>query len=149
MPSGQEHTVVCNMFGLCSPLKSICVQATWFILDCWERISLSSTRKRLQRTCSRTDPKITQIAHTLSPTNCEGFVLFVLLTSAHCSSCGVDFNSVFMSYGDRWRLHRRFFHQTFRPEMVPRFLPYQHRRVCQFLRQLFDTPERLDNHVFE
>ncbi|KAF8553328.1 cytochrome P450 [Imleria badia] len=63
--------------------------------------------------------------------------------------CGVDFSSAFMPYGDRWRLHRRFFHQTFRPEAVPRFLPYQHRRVCQLLRQMFNAPEQLENHIFE
>ncbi|KAF8553325.1 cytochrome P450 [Imleria badia] len=63
--------------------------------------------------------------------------------------CGVDFNFVLMQYGDRWRQHRQFFHQTFRPEMVPRFLPYQHHRACHLLRQLFDTPDELDAHVFE
>lgn len=54
-----------------------------------------------------------------------------------------------MPYGERWRLHRRFFHQTFRLEAIPGFLPLQHRKGCQLLRQLLDTPEQLMEHVFE
>ncbi|KAF8550832.1 cytochrome P450 [Imleria badia] len=63
--------------------------------------------------------------------------------------CGVDFNSSFLPYGDRWRLHRRFFHQTFRAQVVARFLPYQHHRASHLLRKLLNTPEQLDDHVFE
>ncbi|KAN0084486.1 Cytochrome P450 [Tylopilus felleus] len=62
---------------------------------------------------------------------------------------GVDFSSVFMSYGDRWRLHRRFFHQSFRQEVVSRFLPYQHRKACNLLLRLLEDPEQLNGHVFE
>ncbi|KAF8137469.1 cytochrome P450 [Boletus edulis] len=62
--------------------------------------------------------------------------------------CGLDFNSALMPYGDRWRLHRRFFHQTFRGDAVQRFLPFQHVKACQFLRQLFNTPTQLDEHIF-
>ncbi|KAN0082828.1 Cytochrome P450 [Tylopilus felleus] len=63
--------------------------------------------------------------------------------------CGLDFASSLLQYGDQWRLHRRFFHQTFRLDAVARFLPYQHRRACHLLRQLFEAPEQLDDHVFE
>ncbi|KAN0084467.1 Cytochrome P450 [Tylopilus felleus] len=63
--------------------------------------------------------------------------------------CGLGFNSVFLPYGDRWRLHRRFFHQTFRPDAVHRFLPLQHRKTCHLLRQLLGAPNQLDDHVFE
>ncbi|KAI9453746.1 cytochrome P450 [Boletus coccyginus] len=63
--------------------------------------------------------------------------------------CGLGFSTVFMSYGDRWRHHRRFFHQAFRLESVSRFLHYQHRRACHLLRRLLDSPEQLDDHVFE
>ncbi|KAF8129485.1 cytochrome P450 [Boletus edulis] len=62
---------------------------------------------------------------------------------------GVDFNSVLIPYGDRWRLHRRFFHQTFRLESVHRFLPYQHSRACLLLHQLLEMPEKLSDHIFE
>lgn len=54
-----------------------------------------------------------------------------------------------LPYGDRWRLHRRFFHQTFRIDAVRRLLPYQHRRSCQLLRRLLDAPEQFPDHVFE
>ncbi|KAN0084468.1 Cytochrome P450 [Tylopilus felleus] len=63
--------------------------------------------------------------------------------------CGLDFFSAFLPYGDQWRLHRRFFHQTFRPGAVHRFLPSQHRRACHLLRQLLETPEQFEDHVFE
>lgn len=54
-----------------------------------------------------------------------------------------------MPYGDRWRLHRRFFHQTFRVEALQRFLPFQHRKACHFLRQLLRSPVQFDEHIFE
>ncbi|KAF8129583.1 cytochrome P450 [Boletus edulis] len=63
--------------------------------------------------------------------------------------CGVDFNSVLLPYGDRWRLHRRFFHQTFRLGAVPRFLPYQHSRACHLLQRLLEAPEEFSDHMFE
>lgn len=63
--------------------------------------------------------------------------------------CGRDFSTIFMEYGDRWRLHRRFFHQTFRGEAVHRFMPLQHRKVCQLLRRLLDSPDRFSEHIFE
>ena len=52
-------------------LKPMSVQATWFILDCWERISSSSIRKRSQRTCLRNGPGTIQTAHTSSPMTCQ------------------------------------------------------------------------------
>ncbi|KAN0084502.1 Cytochrome P450 [Tylopilus felleus] len=63
--------------------------------------------------------------------------------------CGLGFNSALLPYGDRWRLHRRFFHQTFRADAAQRFLPFQHRKACQFLRQLFSAPAQLDEYIFE
>ncbi|KAN0084464.1 Cytochrome P450 [Tylopilus felleus] len=63
--------------------------------------------------------------------------------------CGVGFNSVVLPYGERWRLHRRFFHQTFRLDAVSRFLPYQHQKACDLLRRLLDTPAELEDHMFE
>ncbi|KAG6371203.1 cytochrome P450 [Boletus reticuloceps] len=63
--------------------------------------------------------------------------------------CGIEFNSSFMPYGDRWRLHRRFFHQTFRFDAVPRFIPYQQSRASHLLQRLHETPEKLSDHIFE
>ncbi|KAF8137467.1 cytochrome P450 [Boletus edulis] len=65
------------------------------------------------------------------------------------SSPTTYFNSALMPYEDTWRFHRRFLYQTFRGDAVQRFLPFQHRKACQFLRQLFNTPTQLDKHVFE
>ncbi|KAF8121605.1 cytochrome P450 [Boletus edulis] len=63
--------------------------------------------------------------------------------------CGIEFNSSFMPYGDQWRLHRRFFHQTFRFDAVPRFIPYQQSRASHLLQRLHETPEKLSDHIFE
>ncbi|KAG6371202.1 cytochrome P450 [Boletus reticuloceps] len=63
--------------------------------------------------------------------------------------CGVDFSSIFMPYGDLWRLHRRFFHQTFKLDAVPRFSSYQHHKACHLLHRLLETPDKLDDHTFE
>ena len=71
----------------------------------------------------------------------------MLLILIYYSRCRVDFNSIFMPYGDRWRLHRRFFHQTFRLQAVHRFLPYQRRMVCHLLLRLLETPEKPDDHL--
>ena len=125
------------------------VQATWFILGCWERISSSSIRKRSPRICWRTGPGTIPTVHTSSPMICESSFPFILPISIRYSSCGLYFNSVLLPYGDRWRLHRRFFHQTFRPESVHRFVPTQHRKACHLLRRLFAAPEQLHDHVFE
>ncbi|KAN0084466.1 Cytochrome P450 [Tylopilus felleus] len=63
--------------------------------------------------------------------------------------CGLGFLTPFLPYGDQWRLHRRIFHQTFRPDVVHRFLPSQHRKGCHLLRRLFEKPEQFEDHVFE
>ncbi|KAG9315904.1 cytochrome P450 [Chiua virens] len=72
-----------------------------------------------------------------------------LQISMYGSRAGLGFNSVFMPYGDTWRLHRRFFHQTFRFEAIPRFFPLLHRKGCRFLQQLLDCPDKLEEHIFE
>ncbi|OJA14103.1 hypothetical protein AZE42_12964, partial [Rhizopogon vesiculosus] len=38
---------------------------------------------------------------------------------------GAEFSSIFLPYSDRWRLHRRIFHQAFRAEAAPSFRPIQ------------------------
>ncbi|KAG8216723.1 cytochrome P450 [Butyriboletus roseoflavus] len=62
---------------------------------------------------------------------------------------GTDFNSVLLPYGDRWRLHRRFFHQTFRADSVTRFAPMQQLKSFQLLRNLLERPSQLEEHIFE
>ena len=148
MQSGQERTVGCTIFAQRTLLKPISVQETWFTLGCWERISSSSTRKRSPRTCWRPGLGTIPTVHTSSPMICKS-LFFDRTDPLNPSRCGLGFNSVFSPYGDRWRIHRRFFHQTFRPHAVSRFLPYQHSKACQFLQRLFHSPEQLDKHVFE
>ncbi|KAN0084483.1 Cytochrome P450 [Tylopilus felleus] len=63
--------------------------------------------------------------------------------------CGTDFNTVLLPYGDSWRLHREFFHRTFRSEVVSRFRPLQFRKSCELLQQLLAAPDRFSGHVFE
>ncbi|KAF8551808.1 cytochrome P450 [Imleria badia] len=51
---------------------------------------------------------------------------------------GMEFNSVLLPYGDKWRLHRRFFHQAFRAGSS-----------FQLLRRLLDEPSQYSEHIFE
>jgi len=67
---GRSQHVQLNIY------KPISLQATWSILDCWERISSSSTRKRSQGTCSRTGPGTIQAAHTSSSMTCQALGSF-------------------------------------------------------------------------
>ncbi|KAF8137304.1 cytochrome P450 [Boletus edulis] len=62
---------------------------------------------------------------------------------------GMDFNSVLLPYGDRWRLHRRFFHQAFRADSVARFAPLQQQKSFQLLRHLLEEPNQFSEHIFE
>jgi cytochrome P450 len=81
--------------------------------------------------------------------NCQFPSWYHIVILIRYPRCGVGFNSVMLPYGDRWRLHRRFFHQTFRIDAIRRLLPFQHRRSCQLLRRLLDAPEQFPDHVFE
>ncbi|KAF9237852.1 cytochrome P450 [Melanogaster broomeanus] len=47
---------------------------------------------------------------------------------------GEGFNTVFMPYGERWRLQRRFFHQSFKADSASRFVPMQQSKAHQLLR---------------
>ncbi|KAF9237858.1 cytochrome P450 [Melanogaster broomeanus] len=62
---------------------------------------------------------------------------------------GVDFSTAFLRYGDRWRLHRRFFHQSFKADAVSRFAPMQQQKAHQLLHRLLQSPEKYFDHLFE
>ncbi|KAF9235265.1 cytochrome P450 [Melanogaster broomeanus] len=62
---------------------------------------------------------------------------------------GVDFNGVFMPYGDRWRLQRRFFHQTLKADSALRFVPMQQSKAHELLRRLLESPELYTDHLFQ
>ncbi|KAF8552962.1 cytochrome P450 [Imleria badia] len=62
---------------------------------------------------------------------------------------GIDFNTVLMPYGDRWRLQRRFFHQTFKAESASRFVPMQQRRIHLLAHRLLTSPDHVFEHIHE
>ncbi|KAF9237050.1 cytochrome P450, partial [Melanogaster broomeanus] len=46
------------------------------------------------------------------------------------------FNTAFMPYGDRWRLQRRFLHQSLKAGSASRFVPVQQSKAHELLRRL-------------
>ncbi|KIJ15631.1 hypothetical protein PAXINDRAFT_114873 [Paxillus involutus ATCC 200175] len=62
---------------------------------------------------------------------------------------GVGFNTVYMPYGERWRLQRRFLHQNFKANSSSRFVPMQQRKVHQLLHRLLESPERYFESLFQ
>ncbi|KAG2090009.1 cytochrome P450 [Suillus discolor] len=59
---------------------------------------------------------------------------------------GLSINFGFMAYGDEWRLCRRLFHQTFRPESAAKFRPMQIKRAREIIVNLVDDPENYYDH---
>ncbi|KAG1734443.1 cytochrome P450 [Suillus paluster] len=59
---------------------------------------------------------------------------------------GLSIDFAFIGYGDEWRLCRRFFHQTFRPESAVRFLPMQMRRAREMAVNLIHDPQHYHSH---
>jgi cytochrome P450 len=59
---------------------------------------------------------------------------------------GLSINFGFIRYGDEWRLCRRLFHQTFRPESAMKFRPMQIRRVREMVINLIDEPQHYHHH---
>ncbi|KAF9235264.1 cytochrome P450 [Melanogaster broomeanus] len=62
---------------------------------------------------------------------------------------GVDFNTVFLPYGDRWRLQSRFFHQSLKADCASRFVPMQQSKAHELLRRLLESPELYIDHLFQ
>ncbi|KAG2035024.1 cytochrome P450 [Suillus americanus] len=60
---------------------------------------------------------------------------------------GSEFNSAQLRYSDEWRLHRRIFHQSFRPEAVKDYLPIQLRKARQMLQAIIEAPEHFQDHI--
>ncbi|KAG1719246.1 cytochrome P450 [Suillus paluster] len=59
---------------------------------------------------------------------------------------GWSINFAFIAYGDEWRLSRRLFHQTFRPESAVKFRPIQMRRAREMIVNLIDEPQHYHTH---
>ncbi|KAG2086387.1 cytochrome P450 [Suillus discolor] len=59
---------------------------------------------------------------------------------------GHDYNSVFLPYSDKWRLHRRIFHEAFHLEAVSSFHPIQMRNAHSLILNLLASPEVYGTH---
>ncbi|KAH7928202.1 cytochrome P450 [Leucogyrophana mollusca] len=60
---------------------------------------------------------------------------------------GMDFNTAHLRYGDRWRAHRKMFHQVFRAEAVTTYHSLQTQKAHQLVRDLLDSPENFIRHL--
>ncbi|KAF8552190.1 cytochrome P450 [Imleria badia] len=60
---------------------------------------------------------------------------------------GTEFSSIFLPYGDRWRLHRRFFHQAFHLNAAPSFRPIQLRTAHDLITRLVSDPQDFPAHL--
>ena len=52
-----------------------------------------------------------------------------------------------MEYGDKWRDHRRMFHQYFQPSVVPNYRPKIALETRKFIGRLHNSPEDWLRHV--
>ncbi|KAH7888936.1 cytochrome P450 [Phlebopus sp. FC_14] len=60
---------------------------------------------------------------------------------------GTEFSSIFLPYGDRWRLHRRFFHQALNVNAALTFRPIQMRMAHDLVKKLLMTPDDFSAHL--
>ncbi|PBL03385.1 cytochrome P450 [Armillaria gallica] len=60
---------------------------------------------------------------------------------------GWGFSLSLMRYSDRWRMHRRMFHQSFQPRAVPAYNPVQMKATSVLLQQLHKSPDAFAHHV--
>ncbi|PBK75890.1 cytochrome P450 [Armillaria solidipes] len=60
---------------------------------------------------------------------------------------GWEFNIGVMRYSDRWRMHRRMFHQSFQLRAVPAYNTVQMKATSVLLQQLHKSPDEFARHV--
>ncbi|EIW87220.1 cytochrome P450 [Coniophora puteana RWD-64-598 SS2] len=60
---------------------------------------------------------------------------------------GLEYNSVLLPYGERWRNHRRLFHQACRPEAAHAYRPAQLRLARQLVQSLLEDPQDYEIHL--
>ncbi|KAF9223646.1 cytochrome P450 [Gyrodon lividus] len=60
---------------------------------------------------------------------------------------GTEFSSVFLPYGDRWRLHRRLFHQAFNMNAASSFRPIQMEKAHELTMNLLMAPDNFPAHL--
>ncbi|KIP04386.1 hypothetical protein PHLGIDRAFT_25626 [Phlebiopsis gigantea 11061_1 CR5-6] len=73
--------------------------------------------------------------------------LFEKRSSIYSDSVGWGWNLAFMEYGDKWRDHRRMFHQYFQPSVVPNYRPKIALETRKFIGRLHNSPEDWLRHV--
>ncbi|KAG1751948.1 cytochrome P450 [Suillus occidentalis] len=59
---------------------------------------------------------------------------------------GWSVNFALIGCGDKWRLCRRLFHQTFRPDSALKFRPMQIKRAREMIVNLIDDPQNYHSH---
>ncbi|KAG1744911.1 cytochrome P450 [Suillus paluster] len=57
------------------------------------------------------------------------------------------YNTAFMRYSSRWRLHRKIFHQSFRQDMIPNFRLMQVTKAHELLLNLMEDPLHYATHL--
>ena len=72
---------------------------------------------------------------------------FPIVLPINLYSIGSEFNSALLRYGEKWRLHRRLFHQSFRADSVRDYLPIQLRKVRQLLIGIFNSPDQYQRQI--
>ena len=149
MPSGQEHTVGYDIFSSTPSTQPQIRRRHRLFSAIRKRYHHHQFGKNCKGPAREPVQELFRPSNPRHRCNVSPPYRITVLISALCSRCGLEFHSTLLPYGDRWRLHRRFFHQTFRLDAVPRFLPLQHRKACHLLRRLFDNPEEFHDHVFE
>ncbi|KAF9223365.1 cytochrome P450 [Gyrodon lividus] len=60
---------------------------------------------------------------------------------------GIEFNTVSLSYGNEWRLHRKMLHHVMRPDSVPKYYETYMRKTHNLLTNLLDTPGQFERHL--
>ena len=60
---------------------------------------------------------------------------------------GSEFNSALLQYGEKWRLHRRLFHQSFRADAARDYLPTQLRKARQLIMGVYNSPDRYQRQI--
>lgn len=60
---------------------------------------------------------------------------------------GYEWSFAMMPYGERWRHHRKTFHQQFQPSMCPTFWPLQNKEAHFLLRRVLQFPIDMEKHL--
>ncbi|KAK1230180.1 hypothetical protein PQX77_006724 [Marasmius sp. AFHP31] len=58
-----------------------------------------------------------------------------------------DWNMGFMRYSDKWRLHRRTFHQFFQPRVLPEYYDIQRDATASLMSKLVSSPKNFFQHI--